>query len=93
MQKIISKTYTVSRDYRTNITAVFVVVCACVALMYAVNLYEVIARTVAVKKLNAQTAILSQSVESLDSQYLKLTSSLTPDVVAKHDLTPGHVSL
>jgi hypothetical protein len=62
-------------------------------MLYAVNIYKVISRTVALESVEKQIASLTTSVDGLDSQYLGLTSKISPDTLSDYGLSQGQVSV
>ena len=78
--------------YRAQITVALLAGAGICALFYAMSLYSLVSRTIAMRQTERATASLSGDVSSLDSQYLKLMSSVTPDMMADHGLSEGTVS-
>ena len=93
MTKIIAKTYTVTTPYRVYVTAMLACGCLMTAFLYALNLYHVISRTVALQKLDGQNSALTGNIESLDSRYLSLGSAATVDALASYGLEQASVSV
>jgi hypothetical protein len=79
-------------EFRMKMTQVLMAVCAFLAIMYAANLYSIISDTVALKHLQNQTLALTSSVEELDTEYLSLSSKITPDALNSFGLETGTVS-
>lgn len=79
-------------SFRLNISYILLAVCGGIALMYASNLYSVISTTVAIQRIQTESRALTSAVESLDSQYLSLSSQVTPDVLKSYGLKKGEVS-
>lgn len=77
----------------TKLNAAILGACAISALFYAVNLYSLISHTVAMQQIEGRAVLLASALSSLDAEYLKLTSAITPDALAEHGLVPGKVSL
>lgn len=92
MTTAIAITYKFAHDYRRQITCVLVIACAAFAYIYAMNIYAVVSHTVALEKVEKQTASLAGAVEKLDSQYLELSSKVTPDNLKAYGFTQGKVS-
>ncbi len=92
MTKVIAQTYSLTKDYRTQ--AIYALMAASIVMigLYAMNIYSVVSRTVALEKIEKQTATLSNSVESLDSQYLTLSGKITPDTIHAYGFQPGAVA-
>lgn len=91
MTKAIKNIFSQS-EYRLRGTQAFMAVCAMLAIMYGSNLYSVISNTVALQHLNSQSQALTTDVEKLDSQYLNLSSKITPDTLNSYGLQKGEVS-
>ncbi|MEA2715519.1 MAG: hypothetical protein QOG91_547 [Candidatus Parcubacteria bacterium] len=92
MIKAISQTYRFAQEYRRQITCVLVIACAVFAYVYAVNIYRVISHTVALEKIEKEAASLSGAVGLLDSEYLDLSSKITPDNLKAYGFSEGQVS-
>ncbi len=60
--------------------------------LYAFNVYRVIANTVSLQKIQAQSVAIESTVQGLDSSYLKLSSQITPDTLSQHGFATGKVS-
>ena len=92
MTKVLIYSYSALKENLVKITGVFLIGCLFFILIYVVNVYRVITQTVALQKIQNQTAELSTDLERLDSQYLTLSADLTPDNLAAYDMKVGHVS-
>ena len=92
MTKAIAQTYGTAREYRLQIMYAVLAVCALLVIAYAVNVYSVISHTVALQKVQAETSALTSDTEKLDSQYLGLSRTVTPDNLRKYGLQEGQVS-
>ena len=92
MTKIIAQTYNVTTPYRAYFTAALCAGCLMAAFLYAISLYHVISRTVALQRIDRQSAVLTGQVEDLDSRYLSLESGATVDALASYGLEQGQVS-
>jgi hypothetical protein len=79
-------------EFRLRAAQVLMAICAFLAIMYAANLYSIISDTVALKQIKNQTLALNVSVEELDTQYLALSSKITPDTLDTYGLETGEVS-
>ncbi len=77
----------------TKLNAAILGTCAISAVFYAINLYSLISHTVAMQQTEGRAVLLASALSSLDAEYLKLTSAITPDALAEHGLVPGQVSL
>jgi len=92
MTKTIAQTYSLVHEYRMKISLAFAAVSAVMALLYIMNVYAVISRTVAIQKVNAEIVSTESAVESLDAQYLRLSSKITPDSLDAYGMSQGRVS-
>lgn len=97
MTKAIAQTYTAAHEYaheyRLQISYALIAACALMAVMYGLNLYGVVSRTVAIEQTNKQAAALATSVQSLDAKYLELSQSVAaPSALAARRLSRGEVS-
>ena len=92
MTKIIAQTYHVTTPYRAYFTAALCAGCLMAAFLYALSLYHVISRTVALQKIDRESAVLTGQVENLDSQYLGLDSAASVDALASYGLEQGQIS-
>lgn len=93
MSKAIARTYNLASEYRSYITVTLMAGCIMAALFYGVNVYKLIARTVALQNVEHQTADLDVAVSNLESAYMNLSSTLTPDSVKTFGMTTGQVSV
>ena len=97
MTKAIAQTYAVTteyaHEYRLQITYALMAACALMALVYGMNLYGVISRTVALENVNKQIAAVSGKVQTLDAQDLSLSQTVASQEALKaHGLSQGQVS-
>ena len=92
MTKAIAHTYTTVHTYRRQITLWLMAACLVCAVIYAANVYSVISHTVALQKIETQSASIESSVRSLDGKYLELSGNITPDLLRSHGFTSGSVS-
>lgn len=92
MTKIIANAYDMAAERRAAAAAFLLAISAAAAVYYAYAVYGIVSRTAALEKLNSRTAAVSDAVDSLDSAYLKLSRSVTPDMLSAHGLSEGKVS-
>ncbi len=92
MTRAIAQTYSVANDYRAHITASILGLCAFMALLYGVNIFRTISATMAVQRAESQIATLSSVVGNLDSQYMTISRSATPESLKARGLSQGKVS-
>ncbi len=93
MTKAIAQTYSLVHEYRRRITLALLAGCAFLLLIYAVNVYSIISRTIALEAIQKQTATLTTAVDSLDSEYLKISGRIGPDSLKEYGFTQGQVSV
>lgn len=93
MKRTIVNTAEHIHDHMIKLNAVILGACLIAAVFYAVNLYSLISHTVAIQRTESRTILLDSALGELDSEYLKLSGAITPDVLAEYGLVPGHVSL
>ena len=84
MTQAIAHTYTLVHDYRRQITLALCATCAVLALVYAVNLYRVISYTISLQHMHAEQVALDASIQALDTQYLAISSKITPDTLSAY---------
>ena len=92
MTKAITQTYNIISDYRRHISTIILATCLVFVLIYAFNIYTLINQTVSLQKIESQIATIDKSVHKIDSQYIELSSALTPDVLAKYGMNEGQAS-
>lgn len=80
-------------DHRAILTAALLFGSVLCAAFYAFNLYTLISHTVALRQIDSQMVAIGSELSSLDSEYLKLASAITPDAVTAHGLMPAQVSV
>lgn len=93
MKRVLANTAEQVHAYRANITLALLCATALCVMWYAVNLYSLVSRTIALRQTEKSIASVSSQVSDLDSQYLKLTSSVTPDELANYGLSEGKVAV
>jgi hypothetical protein len=79
-------------DNRLKMAQGLIVICTILGIFYAINLYSIISNTVALQHIGKETRALTSEVEALDTQYLKLSSKITPDALKTYGLGTGEVS-
>jgi len=92
MTKAIAQTYTTIHSYRVVIMRMLCVSCAVATVWYGVNVFEAISRTIAAEHLSATADTLSNSVNDLGSQYIKLANLASPSALASHGMTVAGVT-
>ncbi len=92
MTKAIAQTYTVVEMYSRQINTALIFICVFTLFLYAMNVYHVISRTVALESIQGQTADLTASVDKLDGQYLEMASKISPDALQTYGFKQGQVS-
>ncbi|MBU6231091.1 MAG: hypothetical protein KGI45_03880 [Patescibacteria group bacterium] len=84
--------YDLANEHRRQIVCSLLIASSCLAAIYVLNIYSVVSKTVALQRTEKQIASLSQGVEDLDSQYLALSSKITPDSLKEYGLSQVQVS-
>lgn len=92
MKRVLTTTAEQVHAYRANITLALLFATMLCAMWYAINLYSLVSRTVALHQTEKSIASVSNQVSDLDTQYLKLTSAITPDQLAAYGLSAGKVA-
>ncbi|HEX7724613.1 MAG TPA: hypothetical protein VF438_02670 [Candidatus Paceibacterota bacterium] len=92
MKRVLVNTAENVHAYRMNITLAILFASAICAAFYAMNLYSLVSRTVAIRQVERQLTSVSSAISDLDSQYLILTSNITPDTLASHGFTAGKIA-
>ncbi len=92
MTKAIAHTYTTFYGYRRQISLALMAASMVCALIYAANLYRVISHTLALRQVTAQTAILDTAISKLDTQYISISHTITPESLSARGFEQGKVS-
>jgi hypothetical protein len=92
MTKALAQTYNIANEHKKRLAYAMIFGCLFLVFIYAMNLYRVISRTVAIQDVNTQTVALAKSVDGLDSRYLELASQATPDKLSEYGMTQGEVT-
>jgi len=92
MTKAISQTINTANEYRLHISYFLMGVGALLVMGYCVNIYSVISKSAGTNTVLHKAQVLENSVKSLDTQYIKMTSNMTKDTLASHGLTEGKVT-
>jgi len=92
MKRVLVNTAENVHAYRMNITIAILCASVICAAFYAMNLYSLVSRTVAIRQIERQVTAISSVISDLDSTYLTLTSNITPDTLAAHGFTAGKVA-
>ena len=87
-----SQTYAFAEGHRNQILRAIFTACLFLVVVYIFNVYSVISRTVALQKMQVEIAAAGKSVQALDTQYLELSSRLTPDGLGAYGFREGRVS-
>jgi cell division protein FtsB len=93
MTKAIAQTYNTANQYTALVTRAFLVVCAFLIALYGFNIYKVVRNTVAMEQIQKQTVEMSAKIDALNSQYLTLSSQITPDNLKEYGLSETKVSV
>jgi len=92
MTKAIAQTYTVAHEYRVQITTALLATCLVLVAIYGANVYMLISRTVALQQTESQINTLSSEVAKLDTQYLQISSAVTPASLKARGFEQGQAS-
>src|ERR1035437_3535838 len=92
MTKTLINTYNLASEYRKHFIYALIFGCLVMAGIYVFNVYKVIANTIVIQKVQAQSVAIESTVQDLDSKYLDLSSQITPDTLSQHGFTAGKVS-
>ena len=92
MTKAIAQTYTTIHSYRVVIMRMLCVACALATVWYGVNVYEAISRTIVAEHLSGTANVLSNSVNDLGTQYIKLANLASPNSLSSYGMTVAGVS-
>lgn len=92
MTKAIVHTYNMVTEHGLKLTYALLTVCAILMAVYVYNIFKVISNSVALEKVQKEMMALNSKVDSLDSQYLELSSAITPDNLNHYGLQQVKVS-
>jgi hypothetical protein len=92
MTKVITRTYSLTKEYQSLLIGTLFIGCIVSAVLYAFNIYSIVTKTVAVGKIEAQTASVEKTVQVLDTQYILLSNKITPEMAKSYGLHEGVVS-
>lgn len=92
MTKTIARTYWKTNEYRAYITYALLGMSAILVFLYALNIYSVVSKSVAVREITGNIAAISADVQELDGRYLELSNSITPEMLKSHGMSQGTVS-
>ena len=93
MTKAIAHTYSIAHEYRIQITSALFATCALLVVLYAINVYVVISRTISLQQTESQVSAIGSQVAQLDAQYLTLSGDITPVALKSHGFNQGQASL
>ena len=77
---------------RKRIIGTFMILCVAMVVFYALNLYKIVANTVAVGKNEKDMIAMNKAVIDLDSKYTQMSNAITQDSVQSHGLARIPVS-
>ncbi len=92
MTKTIEKTYNILNDNVRIINYMVLICCFALAFVYAINIFSLISKTVALQKVEASIANLASGINELDSRYLSLSGDITPDNLVAYGMIRSQVS-
>ncbi len=93
MTKAITNTYNVAHEYSIQITSALFATCMLLVVLYAINVYVVISRTISLQHTESQVTTMGSQVAQLDAQYLKLSGNITPVALKSHGFNQGQASM
>lgn len=92
MTKAIAQTYNVVHSHRIGLTYGLMAGCLLAILMYGLNIYSLVSRSIAIQHVKSEISTVSTAVSVLDSQYLTLSSRVTPEAMKLGGWSQGHVT-
>ncbi len=92
MTKAIAQTINTANEYRLHISYFLLAICALFVSVYCVNVYSVISMSAEANDVLRQSQAIENNVKSLDTQYITLTSNITPQSLSTHGLSEGKVT-
>ena len=92
MTKTFIQAYNIANEHRMRITVTLMAGCLVLAMLYGINIYHLVLRTVAMQETQSALVAKSHEVNSLASKYLTLSSALTPDTLSNYGLNAANVS-
>lgn len=92
MKRVLVNTAENVHAHRMNITIAVLFASTICAAFYAMNLYSLVSRTVALRQVERDVTAVSSAISDLDGTYLNLTSTITPDTLAAHGFSAGKVA-
>jgi hypothetical protein len=92
MTKAIVHTYTFIQEYCRRINLILIAACATLVLIYAFNLYRVISHTIALQRVTKDQNAMDTSIQALDSQYLAISSKISPDALQSYGFDQGKIT-
>ncbi len=92
MTRAIAKTYKIIDNNLRAINYFFLIIAFAFVLVYIVNLFAVINRTVSIQKIEKKSLALQSLINNLDSKYLALSEDVEPDNLALYGMSKGQVS-
>ncbi len=92
MKRVIVTTAGHVNDHRAKLTFALLLGSLMCAAFYGFNLYKLISHTVALQQVERAMVAIGSELSSLDTEYLKLASAITPDSVTAHGFVPAKVS-
>ena len=90
MTRAIAHTYNFAIEYRSTITASLIFTVLFMSFLYAVNVYAIVSRSVALQQIEKQVTAAEMEVRSLDMSYLGLSKKISPDALSAYGMTQGN---
>lgn len=92
MTRAIAHTYNLAAEYRLHITYALFAACAALVLAYGINVYSLISHTIAIQKVQGELLSSNNSLRDLDSKYIALSGTITPNTLRSYGFEPAQVS-
>jgi len=92
MTKTIAQTYTIAHTYRRSITSILLAACIVCALFYVAHIYSMVSHSVAIQQATESVVAADAAIQRLDTQYIALTASITPDMLHTYGFDTAAVS-
>ena len=92
MTKAFTNIYELASEYRSRINTVLFISCLALVFIYALSIFDIISRTVALEKVHIALVARGSTIKDLDTQYLSITKEITPDILNAHGFKEGEAS-
>lgn len=92
MTKAIAQTLHTANVHRLHISYFLMGICALLVFTYCMNVYSVISKSATANAVLKEAQVMENSIKNLDSEYIKMTSNMTPESLVKYGLYEGKVT-